>query len=53
MEELASQPALAGSLRSAMKGAGDLERALGRMRNAAPAPASGLPAWALDQAQNR
>ena len=31
----------------------DLERALGRLRNAAAEPSSGLPTWALDIAQKR
>ena len=52
-EQLASQPGLGGSIRSTMKAVGDLERALGRVRNAAHAPAAGLPAWVLDQAQRR
>lgn len=40
-------------MRSALKAVGDLERALGRVRNAAQAPATGLPDWMLDQAQRR
>ena len=31
----------------------DLERALGRLRNAAAPPSAGLPSWALDAAQSK
>ena len=53
VEALCSRPGLSGSLRTGMKAVGDLERCLGRVRNAAQAPSAGLPQWALEQAQRR
>lgn len=44
---------LAQPLRGALRGMPDLERALGRARNAAPPPHPGLPLWALQAAQRR
>jgi DNA mismatch repair ATPase MutS len=52
--ELAARGAeLAQPLRAALRGMPDLERALGRARNAAPPPHPGLPLWALQAAQRR
>lgn len=50
--ELVSKDYLAQELLSAM-GRVDLERALGRVRNAAAAPQPGLPTWARQAAQRR
>ncbi|KAK9813990.1 hypothetical protein WJX73_008383 [Symbiochloris irregularis] len=53
VETLAAQPEVVGELRAGMKALGDLERCLGRVRNAVQAPSAGLPNWALEQMQRR
>lgn len=51
MEELASKTALAEAFRRGLCKVPDLERLLGRVRNAANAPSEGLPLWAIKAAQ--
>ena len=53
VDEISSRGALIGPLRGLLKGMPDLERALGRARNATAPPVLGLPDWAVKNAQNR
>ena len=53
VEELASKSELVAEFRAALREVGDLERTLGRVRNAAAAPQPGLPDWAIQAAQSR
>ena len=52
VEELLARPGLA-SFRADLQGKADLERALGRVRNAAAPVAQGLPAFFIQAAQQR
>ncbi|KAK9819817.1 hypothetical protein WJX72_002734 [[Myrmecia] bisecta] len=53
VEELAARPALGSPLRAALRRMTDLERALGKVRNATAAPVPGLPDWQLAGIQKR
>ena len=53
VDELAARPELLSGDRAHLQRTPDLERALGQLRNAAAAPAVGLPAWARRAAQTR
>ncbi len=52
-DEIVKRPDLMTSLLATLRSMPDLERALGRARNAAAAPQPGLPNWALQAAQKR
>ena len=53
VDEISKRGGLVGPLRRLLKGMPDLERALGKARNAAAPPVQGLPDWAVKNAQNR
>ncbi|CAL8460672.1 g202 [Coccomyxa elongata] len=53
VSEIGQRPSLVAPLRAALHAMPDLDRALGRVRNAAAAPQQGLPTWALEAAQKR
>lgn len=52
VQELARRPALVAEFRSHLRRLPDLERLLGRMRNASP-PGPGLPTWVIKAAQHK
>lgn len=51
--EIVKRPELVTSLLATVRSMPDVERALGRVRNAAAAPHRGLPTWALQAAQKK
>ena len=53
VDELLARPELLSGARAHLQRTSDLERALGQLRNAAAAPAVGLPDWARRAAQTR
>ena len=53
VQELSRRPALVAEFRSQLRRLPDLERLLGRVRNAASPPGPGLPPWAIKAAQQK
>ena len=53
VQELSDRPDLIAEFREALREVGDLERLLGRVRNACSPPSQGLPDWIVKAAQSK